>query len=85
MKLTEKGPKTPILQKITFKCWRIEMGGYWRRSNKPKAKECNSLDANKLPGDGCLKEACYSSSTWWRRSVVVSSIGLRASANRLHL
>ena len=61
------------------------MGGYGRRSNKPKAKECNSLDANKLPGDVCLKEACYSCSTWTRRSMIVSSIGLRAPVNRLHL
>ena len=61
------------------------MGGYGRRSNKPKVEECNSLDANKLHGDGCLKEGCYSSSTWSRRSVVGSSIGLRASANCLHL
>jgi hypothetical protein len=84
-KLTEKGLKIPISQKIILKYWRIEMSGYGRRSNKPKVEECNSLDANKLHGDGCLKEGCYSSSTWSRRSVVVSSIGLRASTNRLHL
>jgi hypothetical protein len=46
------------------------MSGYGRRSNKPKVKECNSLDANKLHGDGCLKGAVTApphgrAEVWW--------------------
>ena len=59
------------------------MGGYGsgRRSSKPKVKECNSLDANQLCRDGCLRHGWNGTSTWSRRGVEVSPTGMRTSAN----
>ena len=63
------------------------MGGYGsgRRSTKPKVEECNSLDANQLNGDGCLKNGWNGTITWSRNGVKSSSIGMRTTANYLHL
>ena len=63
------------------------MGGYGsgRRSSKPKVEECNSLDANQLCRDGCLKNGWNGTSTWSRRGVRVSSIGMRTLGDSLHL
>ena len=63
------------------------MGGYGsgRRSSKPKVEECNSLDANQLHRDGCLKNGWNGTSIWSRRGVEVSSIGMRTSADCLYL
>ena len=63
------------------------MGGYGsgRRSSKPKVEECNSLDANQLHRDGCLKNGWNGASIWSRRGVKVSSIGMRTSADYLYL
>ena len=63
------------------------MGGYGsgRRSNKPKVEECISLDSNQLSKDGCLKNGWNGSKFWSRNGAKISSIGMRATANFLHL
>ena len=63
------------------------MGGYGsgRRSHKPKVEECISLDSNQLSRDGCLKNGWSGSKVWSRNGVNISSIGMRATANFLHL
>ena len=63
------------------------MGGYGsgRRSTKPKIEDCNSLDANQLNRDGCLKCGWYGTTTWSRNGVKTSSIRMRATADYLHL
>ena len=63
------------------------MGGYGsgRRSNNPKIEDCNSIDANQLNRDGCLKSGWCGTTTWSRNSVKTSSIGMHASNNSLHL
>ena len=63
------------------------MGGYGsgRRSNNPKIEDCNSIDANQLNRDGCLKCGWYGTTTWSRNGVKISSIGMRASTNNLNL
>ena len=63
------------------------MGGYGsgRRSHKPKVEECISLDSNQLNRDGCLKNGWNGSKVWSRNGVNISSIGMRATANFLHL
>ena len=63
------------------------MGGYGsgRRSTKPKVEECSSIDANQLNGDGCLKNGWNGTITWSRNGVKSSSIGMRTTANYLHL
>ena len=63
------------------------MGGYGsgRRSYKPKIEDCNSLDANQLNRDGCLKCGWYGTTTWSRNGVKTSSIRMRATADYLHL
>ena len=63
------------------------MGGYGsgRRSTKPKIEDCNSLDANLLNRDGCLKCGWYGTTTWSRNGVKTSSIRMRASTNSLNL
>jgi len=63
------------------------MGGYGsgRRSDQLKIEECPSLDANQLRRDGCLNNGWSSTSRWWCNKVEVGSVGLRMSANHLHL
>ena len=63
------------------------MGGYGsgRRSSKPKVEECSSIDANQLSRDDCLKNGWNGSITWSRNGKKFSSIGIRATANYLHL
>jgi len=63
------------------------MGGYGsgRRSTKPKVEECSSIDANQLNRDGCLKNGWNGTTTWSRNGKKFSSIGMRATANYLHL
>ena len=63
------------------------MGGYGsgRRSNNPKIEDCNSIDANQLNRDGCLKNGWYGTTTWSRNGVKTSSIGMHASNDSLHL
>ncbi len=63
------------------------MGGYGsgRRSTKPKVEECSSIDANQLNRDGCLKNGWNGATTWSRNGKKFSSIGMRATANYLHL
>ena len=63
------------------------MGGYGsgRRSTKPKVEECSSIDANQLSRDGCLKNGWNGTTTWSRNGKKFSSIGMRATANYLHL
>ena len=65
----------------------MEMGGYGsgRRSSKPKVEECSSIDANRLNRDGCLKDGWNGTTTWSRNGKKFSSIGMRATANYLHL
>ena len=63
------------------------MGGYGsgRRSNNPKIEDCNSIDANQLNRDSCLKNGWYGTTTWSRNGVKISSIIMRASTESLHL
>ena len=63
------------------------MGGYGsgRRSDNPKIEDCNSIDANQLQGDGCLKNGWNGTNTWTRNGVKISSIIMRASTESLHL
>ena len=63
------------------------MGGYGsgRRSDKPKVEECSSIDANQLNRDGCLKNGWNGTTTRSRNGKKFSSIGMRATANYLHL
>jgi len=63
------------------------MGGYGsgRRSTKPKVGECSSLDANQLSRIGCFKSGWNGTTTWSRNGKKFSSIGMRATANYLHL
>ena len=63
------------------------MGGYGsgRRSHKPKVEECISLDSNQLNRDGCLKNGWNGSKVWSRNGTKISSTGMRATANFLHL
>ena len=63
------------------------MGGYGsgRCSNKPKIEDCNSLDANQLQRNGCLENGWNGTMTWSRNGVKISSIGIHASNNSLHL
>jgi hypothetical protein len=63
------------------------MGGYGsgRRSTKPKVGECSSLDANQLSRIGCFKSGWYGTTTFSRNGKKFSSIGMRATANYLHL
>jgi len=63
------------------------MGGYGsgRRSTKPKVEECNSLDANQLSRLGCFKNGLNGTMSWSRNGVKSSSIGMRTTANYLHL
>ena len=63
------------------------MGGYGsgRRSNKPKVEECSSIDANHLNRDGCLKTGWNGAMAWSRNGKKFSSIGMRATADYLHL
>ena len=63
------------------------MGGYGsgRRSDNPKIEDCNSIDANQLQGDGCLKNGWNGTMTWSRNGVKISSIIMRASTESLHL
>ena len=63
------------------------MGGYGsgRRSDNPKIEDCNSLDANQLNRGGCLKNGWSGTTTWSRNGVKISSIGMRATADYLHL
>ena len=63
------------------------MGGYGsgRRNYKPKIEDCNSLDANQLNRDGCLKSGWCGTTTWSRNGVKTSSIGMHASANSLDI
>jgi len=63
------------------------MGGYGsgRRSTKPKVEECSSLDANQLSRIGCFKSGWNGTTTFSRNEKKFSSIGMRATANYLHL
>ena len=63
------------------------MGGYGsgRRSTKPKVEECSSIDANQLNRDGCFKNGWNGTMAWSRNGKKFSSIGMRATANYLHL
>ena len=63
------------------------MGGYGsgRRSSKPKVEECNSLDANQLSGNGGLSNGWNGTATWLRNGFKIGSVGMRTSADRLHL
>ena len=63
------------------------MGGYGsgRRSTKPKVEECSSIDANQLNRDGCLENGWNGTMAWSRNGKKFSSIGMRATANYLHL
>ena len=63
------------------------MGGYGsgRRSTKPKVEECSSLDANQLNRDGCLENGWNGTMAWSRNGKKFSSIGMRATADYLHL
>ena len=63
------------------------MGGYGsgRRSTKPKVGECSSLDANLLSRIGCFKSGWNGTTTFSRNGKKFSSIGMRATANYLHL
>jgi len=63
------------------------VGGYGsgRRSTKPKVEECSSIDANQLNRDGCLKNGWNGTTTWSRNGQKFSSIGMRATADYLHL
>jgi len=63
------------------------MGGYGsgRRSSKPKVEECNFIDANQLNRDGCLKNGWNGTMAWSRNGQKVGSVGMRATANYLHL
>jgi hypothetical protein len=63
------------------------MGGYGsgRRSTNPKVEECILLDSNQLTRDGCLKNGWNGIMTWSRNGVKSSSIGMRTTANYLHL
>ena len=63
------------------------MGGYGsgRRSTKPKVEECNSIDANQLNRDGCLKNGWNGTMTWSCNGQKIGSIGMRATADYLHL
>ena len=63
------------------------MGGYGsgRRSTKPKVEECSSIDANQLNRDGCLKNGWNGTMAWSRNGKKFSSIGMRATADYLHL
>ena len=63
------------------------MGGYGsgRRSTKPKVEECSSLDANQLNRDGCLKNGWNGAMAWSLNGENFSSIGMRTTANYLHL
>ena len=63
------------------------MGGYGsgRRSTKPKVEECSSIDANQLNRDGCLENGWNGTTTWSRNGKKFSSIGMRVTANYLHL
>ena len=63
------------------------MGGYGsgRRSTKPKVGGCSSIDANQLSRIGCFKSGWNGTTTWSRNGKKFSSIGMRATANYLHL
>ena len=63
------------------------MGGYGsgRCSNKPKIEDCNSLDSNQLQRNGCLKNGWNGVISWTRNGKKFSTIGMRATANYLHL
>ena len=63
------------------------MGGYGsgRRSDNPKIEDCNSLDANQLQRNGCLKNGWNGVISWTRNGKKFSTIGMRATANYLHL
>ena len=63
------------------------MGGYGsgRRSHKPKVEECISLDSNQLSRDGCLINGWNGLKVWSRNGAKISSIGMRTTANYLHL
>jgi hypothetical protein len=63
------------------------MGGYGsgRHSIQPKIEECNSLDTNQLQRNGCLENGWNGTMTWSRNGVKISSIGIHASNNSLHL
>ena len=63
------------------------MGGYGsgRRSTKPKVEECSSIDANQLNRDGCLKNGWNGAMAWSLNGENFSSIGMRTTANYLHL
>ena len=63
------------------------MGGYGsgRRSTKPKVEECSSIDANQLGRIGCFKSGWNGTTTFSRNEKKFSSIGMRATANYLHL
>ena len=63
------------------------MGGYGsgRCSNKPKIEDCNSLDANQLQRNGCLKNGWNGVISWTRNGVKTSSVGMHASNDSLHL
>ena len=63
------------------------MGGYGsgRQSDKLKIEECNSLDVNQLNRDGCFKSGWNGVISWTRNGKKFSTIGMRATANYLHL
>ena len=63
------------------------MGGYGsgRRSTKPKVEECGSIDANQLNREGCFKNGWNGTMAWSRNGQKFSSIGMRATADYLHL
>jgi len=63
------------------------MGGYGsgRHSDKLKIEECNSLDANQLNRDGCFKNGWNGVISWTRNGVKTSSVGMRATADYLHI
>tara|TARA_R110002153_G_scaffold65121_3_gene174422 strand:+ start:6416 stop:7000 length:585 start_codon:yes stop_codon:yes gene_type:complete len=63
------------------------MGGYGsgRRSTRPKVEECSSIDANQLNRDGCFKNGWNGTMAWSRNGQKFSSIGMRATADYLHL
>ena len=63
------------------------MGGYGsgRHSDKPKIEDCNSLNTNQLQKDGCLENGWNGTMIWSRNGVKISSIGIHASNDSLHL
>ena len=63
------------------------MGGYGsgRHSDQLKIEECTSLDANQLRRDGCLNNGWCGTTRWSHNGKKFSSIGMRATANYLHL